>query len=229
MTDIILVPTSHVARESLKNVKKAIEREKPDCVAVELDMNRYYSMKEQSKGSTLDAMKNLGFLTFVLYWFLKSLQSWLGKRTGILPGSEMVGAVDVAREAGIKVALIDRDIRITVTRMNSIPWTEKAKMILFLFKGITIDYLLMKLGRGGQRIDLNKVPPKEIIDKAMTMMKGEFPSMYRVLVNERDHFMAERLRDMSRKFRKIVVVIGAGHIDGIRKLLEKSDNLENIL
>lgn len=222
MTEIVLVPTSHVARESLKSVKKAIEKEKPDCVAVELDINRYYAMKEEAKakGSTLDAMRNLGFLTFILYWVLKSLQSWIGKKMGILPGSEMVEAVDVARKAGIKVALIDRDIRITVTRMNQIPWTEKANLLLFLFKGMIIDYPLMKLGRGGQKIDLNKVPPKEIINEAMNTMKKEFPHLYRILVTERDKFMSARLKDMSKKFKKIVVVIGAGHMDGITKMLK---------
>jgi len=222
MIDIVLVPTSHVARESLKSVKNAIEKEKPECVAVELDINRYYAMKEESKakGSTLDAMRNLGFLTFILYWVLKSLQSWIGKKMGILPGSEMVEAVDVARKAGIKVALIDRDIRITVTRMNQIPWTEKAKLLLFLLKGMIIDYPLMKLGRGGQKIDLNKVPPKEIINEAMRTMKKEFPHLYRVLVTERDKFMSARLKDMSKKFKKIVVVIGAGHLDGITKMLK---------
>ncbi len=219
MKKIILVPTSHVAKQSLKKVKEVIEKEKPDCVAVELDMNRYSAMKEQEKTSSLEALKTLGFMTFLLYWVLKKLQSWLGKKLGILPGSEMIQAVDVARKAGIKVALIDRDMRITLLRVKSISWKEKMKLLLFLFKGLTIDYLLLKIRKDGKAIDLDKVPPKELIEQAMEMMKKEFPQLYRVLVKERDEFMASRLKDMSSKFEKIVAVTGAGHTNGLQKLL----------
>ncbi|MCK4497029.1 MAG: TraB/GumN family protein [Candidatus Aenigmarchaeota archaeon] len=219
MKKIILVPTSHVAKQSLKKVKEVIEKEKPDCVAVELDMNRYSAMKEQEKTSSLEALKTLGFMTFLLYWVLKKLQSWLGKKLGILPGSEMIQAVDVARKAGIKVALIDRDMRITFLRVKSISWKEKMKLLLFLFKGLTIDYLLLKIRKDGKAIDLDKVPPKELIEQAMEMMKKEFPQLYRVLVKERDEFMASRLKDMSSKFEKIVAVTGAGHTNGLQKLL----------
>jgi pheromone shutdown-related protein TraB len=219
MRKIILVPTSHVAKQSLKKVKEVIEKEKPDCVAVELDMNRYSAMKEQEKTSSLEALKTLGFMTFLLYWVLKKLQSWLGKKLGILPGSEMIQAVDVARKAGIKVALIDRDMRITLMRVKSISWKEKTKLLLFLFKGLTIDYFLLKIRKDGKAIDLNKVPPKELIEQAMEVMKKEFPQLYKVLVKERDEFMASRLKDMSSKFEKIVAVTGAGHTEGLQKLL----------
>lgn len=219
MKKIILVPTSHVAKQSLEKVKEVIEKEKPDCVAVELDMNRYSAMKEQEKTSSLEALKTLGFMTFLLYWVLKKLQSWLGKKLGILPGSEMIQAVDVARKAGIKVALIDRDMRITLLRVKSISWKEKMKLLLFLFKGLTIDYFLLKIRKDGKAIDLNKVPPKELIEQAMEMMKKEFPQLYRVLVKERDEFMASRLKDMSSKFEKIVAVTGAGHTNGLQELL----------
>ena len=131
----------------------------------------------------------------------------------------MIQAVDVARKAGIKVALIDRDMRITFLRVKSISWKEKMKLLLFLFKGLTIDYLLLKIRKDGKAIDLDKVPPKELIEQAMEMMKKEFPQLYRVLVKERDEFMASRLKDMSSKFEKIVAVTGAGHTNGLQKLL----------
>jgi pheromone shutdown-related protein TraB len=219
MGRIILVPTSHIARQSLEKVRDVIGREKPDCVAVELDMNRYTAMKEEEEASSWEIIRTLGFLTFFFYWALKHLQSWLGKKLGILPGSEMLRAVDAAREADIKVALIDRDIRITLVRLRSITWREKAKLLLYLFKGLTIDYVLLRIRKDAGAIDLSKVPPREIIDQAMDMMKKEFPQLYRILVKERDEFMAARLRDMSMKFGKIVVVIGAGHTEGLKKLI----------
>lgn len=221
MSRIILVPTSHIARQSLEKVKEVIEKEKPDCVAVELDMNRYMAMKQEICASSIEVLKTLGFMTFILYWILKKLQSWFGKKLGILPGSEMLKAVEVARSNGIKVALIDRDIRITLLRMRNISWKEKAKIIFYLFKGLTIDYLLLRIRKDGKAIDLSKIPPKDLIDQAIGMMKKEFPQLYSVLVKERDQYMADRLKSMSKKFKKIVVVIGAGHADGMKRLLGK--------
>lgn len=225
MGRMVLVPTSHIAMQSLKKVKEVIEREKPDCVAVELDMNRYVSMKEHGETSSLAALKALGVTTFLVYWVLKHLQSWLGSRMGILPGSEMMQAVEIARGMGIKVALIDRDIGVTLMRMKSISWREKFRLIIYLFKGLTVGYILMKIRKPGKgtkgAVDLSKVPPKDLIDQAMELMRTEFPQLYRVLVRERDQHMADRLRNMSKKFDKIVVVIGAGHADGMKQLLGK--------
>ncbi|MFC2144051.1 TraB/GumN family protein [Candidatus Aenigmatarchaeota archaeon] len=223
MSRIILVPTSHVSAHSLKKVKEVIEREKPDCVAVELDMNRYASMKQHEEASTLEALRALGVTTFALYWILKRLQSWLGKKLGILPGSEMLKAVEISRKMGIKVALIDRDIGVTLFRLKSIPAREKLKLILYLFKGLTIDYLLLKMrkDKGTMAIDLTKVPPKDLIKQAMQIMKKEFPNLYNALVTERDRYMTDLLKNMSKKFDKIVVVIGAGHADGMKRLLGK--------
>jgi len=217
MAEIVLVPTSHIARQSLENVRMVIKKEKPDCVAVELDMNRYMAIKE-GESSSIEAMKNLGFLTFLFYWILKQLQSWLGKKLGILPGSEMVQAIEVARREEIKIAFIDRDIRVTLARVKNISWKEKTKLILYLFKGLTIDYLLLKI-RKGEKIDLSKVPPKELINQAMLLMKKDFPQLYRVLVKERDLYMAIKLKKLSEQFRKIVAVTGAGHTDGLKRLL----------
>jgi len=217
MAEIVLVPTSHIARQSLENVRMVIEKEKPDCVAVELDLNRYLAIKE-GEASVLETLKALGFFTFLLYWILKRLQSWLGKKLGILPGSEMIHAVEVARKTNARIAFIDRDIRVTLLRIKNISWKEKAKLILFLFKGLTIDYILLKTKRG-ERIDLSKVPPKELINQAMFLMKKEFPQLYRILVEERNLYMAVNLRHLSKQFKKIVAVTGAGHTDGLKKLL----------
>ncbi len=218
MKKIILVPTSHVAKQSLKKVKEVIEKEKPDCVAVELDINRYYAIRE-GESSSIEALKKLGFLTFLFYWILKRLQSWLGKKLGILPGSEMIQAVEVARMERVKVAFIDRNIAVTLERVKSISWREKTKLILYLFKGLTIDYFMLKIKRDEKTIDLSKVPPKELIEQAMELMRKEFPQLYRVLVEERDQYMAARLRQLSEEFEKIVAVTGAGHTEGLKKLL----------
>ena len=147
MAEIILVPTSHIAEESIRTVERVIEKESPDCVAVELDVNRYISM-EHGEVSNLRVLRELGPWTFTMYWIMKRVQSWLGGRVGIMPGSDMIKAVRVAEYEGAHVEFIDRDIGITMERLRRVSWREKAKLILFLVKGLTIDSLLARAGRG---------------------------------------------------------------------------------
>ncbi len=91
-------------------------------------------------------------------------------------------------------------------------------LLLYLFKGFTVDYVIFKIKKK-DGIDLSKLPPREIIKEAMRMMKKEFPQLYKVLVVERDHYMAAKLKLLSQNYEKIVAVTGAGHTDGMKKLL----------
>ncbi len=217
MAKIILVPTSHIARESLERVRKTIENEKPDCVAVELDINRYHYLKERGSESTLDMIRVLGLPTFLIYWVLKKFQDYFGKKTGILPGSEMMEAIGMGRERGITIALIDRPIEITLFKIRKLPLSEK----LTLFKLLIMGVLGIAIPFGKKhKFDLNRVPPKEIIKQAMGYLKKELPGFYRILVSERNAVMAKNLKDLARKFDDIVCVVGAGHEKGMKELLE---------
>jgi pheromone shutdown-related protein TraB len=216
MPEIILVPTSHVARESLDQVKKTIENEKPDCVAVELDINRYHYLREQGDGSPIEMMRFLGLPTFLIYWILKKFQDYFGKKTGILPGSEMMGAIGMAKEKGISIVLIDQPIEITLAKIMKIPLSEKLMLLKLLIMGVL--GLAIPFGKK-HKFDLNRVPPKEVIREAMSFLRKELPGFYRVLVSERNAVMAKNLKEVSKKFDRIVCVVGAGHEEGIKKLL----------
>jgi pheromone shutdown protein TraB len=216
MPEIILVPTSHIARESLENVRNTIEKEKPDCVAVELDINRYHYLKERGNESTLDMIRILGLPTFLIYWVLKKFQDYFGRKTGILPGSEMMEAVGIAGGRGITIALIDLPLEITLSKIRKIPLSEKLGLFRLLIMGVF--GLAIPFGKK-HSFDLNRVPPKEIIRQAMGYLEKELPGFYRVLVSERNAVMAKNLKGLSKKFNKIVCVIGAGHEKGMKELL----------
>lgn len=219
MKEITIVPTSHVADQSLKDVRKAIEENKPDCVAVELDLNRYYAMKTEESVSNTEMIKTFGAMNFIIYWFMKKLQKYLGNKVGIIPGSEMMKAVEIASEHKIKVAFIDRDITLTFMRMSRIPKTEKLKMIWLLIKG-SLGILFSKIYKGKYTLDLTKTPPKEIINEAMALLKKELPAFYKIFVTERDKYMISSIKNLSKEFDNVVVVIGAGHYEGIMKKLK---------
>jgi len=216
MPKIILVPTSHIAKESIQRVKEAIDKEKPDLVAVEMDINRFMAMRKGEASSNLEIIKTLGVTTFLVYFIFKSIQKWLGKKVNIFPGSEMMQAVKIAEKKGLKIAFIDRDIRETFLRIKEISRREKLKLVWFVVKGLTLGFVLP--GKK-HKIDLSKVPSKDLINQAMKLLRKEFPELYRALVEERDTYMSKMLMQLSKQFKTIVAVVGAGHYDGLIKRL----------
>jgi len=220
MPKIKIVPTSHIAEQSLRDIRHAIEKEDPDLIAVELDMDRFIAMQSEEKTSAIQALKALGFFNCLVYGMMRKIQGWLGKKVGILPGSEMLTAVRLAEERAINVAFIDRDVRLTFLRMGTVPIRERLKLVWFMVKGITVGAIMSKLGRG-EKLDLSKLPPEELIEQAMLLLKKEFPNIYKVLVRERDVYMTSKLRQLSERYHRIVAVVGAGHRKGLEKGLRK--------
>lgn len=197
---IILFGTSHISPESVKDIKKHIKEIKPDCVAVELDPMRYTALLKK-KGS-----KPPGVFLKLLSW----LQKELGKLTGISPGQEMMEAVKFSRKSKIKTYLIDQNFSVTVRDIRMVsPW-EKIKLFFFTLLS----------GFGGKRIDLNKVPPKQVVKEALRYLKKHFPQIHRAIVVKRNVYMSSALKELSRKHEKILAVVGAGHIEGMKNLLK---------
>jgi pheromone shutdown-related protein TraB len=226
MKEITLVPTSHIAEQSLKSVQKAIEEKKPPCIAVELDINRYYAMKTEQQVSGIEMLRSFGPVNYIIYFLMKKIQTSLGDKVGVLPGSEMVRAVDIASENRIKVAFIDRDIGITFLRLSKIPFSEKLNMIWFLIKG-SLGLLFSKIYKGKYTFDLTKNPSEDLVNEAMAVMKKELPGIYKVLVTERDTYMANRIKSLLKEFDNIVIVTGAGHYKGIKKKLSSETSLSS--
>jgi pheromone shutdown-related protein TraB len=226
MARITIVPTSHIAMESIRLIRETVEKEKPDCIAVELDMNRYRTLRE-GEASLLDSLRALGLPTFLFYFVLKNLQQSLGRMVGVSPGSEMLEAVRVGQQNGIYVAFIDRDIGDTLLRIKDIPAKEKVRLLTFVLRALLPSTwsksLLLKSGSAPsfKRIDLSKVPPEEIVNTAIELLRKEFPRLYRILIEERNLYMAQRIKELSSRFQNIVIVVGAGHAKGIAEILKE--------
>ncbi|OTE99142.1 TraB/GumN family protein, partial [Halorubrum sp. SD612] len=115
---VTVVGTAHVSERSVDEVEEAIDRERPDVVAVELDEGRYRQLNGETPDD-LDAgdlLKGNTVFQFLAYWMLSYVQTQLGERFDIEPGADMKAAVDVAESLGIDVALVDRDIQTTIQR-----------------------------------------------------------------------------------------------------------------
>ena len=117
--NLILVGTAHISQKSVDEVNDAIERFQPDVVAVELGQRRYDAItkKDQWENTPVTSLLKSNNAYYLLaQTFLSSIQRKLGKDKGIQPGSEMIGAMNKAKEHNLSVELVDRDIAITLKR-----------------------------------------------------------------------------------------------------------------
>jgi pheromone shutdown-related protein TraB len=217
--DIILVGTAHISKESVEEVKQTIDEYKPDIVAVELCERRYKTLteKEQWENTPITALlkSNKAYL-ILAQTFLASIQRRLGKEYGVEPGSEMIAAIKVAKEKNIMVALVDRDITVTLKRAwRKMGIIEKIKLAWEFMKAL-IGFDDEEL----EELDLKKLMDEDVISTMMKEFGDIAPSVATVLIHERDAYIAEKIRQESKKGR-VVAVVGAGHIQGIKKKLQK--------
>ena len=223
--NLVIIGSSHIAKQSLEEVKAVITAEKPAIIAVELDRKRFQALTSKEKPSKIgikDAFK-LGMTTYLFASIGSWAQKHLGGVVGVEPGSEMKAAIKIAKKQNIRVALIDQDIEITFKRLSkALTRKEKWNFIKDILSAfIPIKTKETKKLEKELMFDLSKVPEKELINKMIKLMKGRYPSIYKVLIDERNKVMADNLIRIMKDNpdKKIVAVVGAGHEEGLKKLL----------
>lgn len=220
---IILVGTAHVSDKSIAEVNEVIEREKPDIVALELDKERYLALKGKEEVREINVRELLSggrFYYFLLHWLLASIQKKIGADTGVKPGAEMLSAIEKAEKTGAKVALIDRDIQLTLGRFwNRMSFFEKLKLFGSLIGA--------SLGFDTREIDMETVTDEDVVTQLVSELRKMAPSAASVLIDERDAFMAKNLLEMSREG-NVVAVVGAGHRKGIQRYLDVPESIPRI-
>ncbi len=208
--EIILVGTAHISQESIDTVEWVIDQEQPDTVCVELDRQRFESLRSDAQWEDLDLVEIIkqGKLTFLLARLaLTAFQRRMGAKTGVTPGAEMAAAADAAETMGVPVELVDRNVQTTLLRAWRLtPWWRRAEVAMLLVAG---------LFQGGDidEDELSDLRGSAQIAKILDELGDVFPEVKEVLVDERDIYMAEHIRNAPGD--KIVAIVGAAHRDGI--------------
>ena len=208
--EIVLVGTAHVSRGSVDEVRLVIAEEKPDRVCVELDEGRYSAMSQGTNWQNLNVGKVIregkGFL-LMANLVLASFQRRLGKDLGVKPGEEMLAAVQVAQESGIPFSLCDRNIQVTLRRAwGKTRFWGKMKMLSAMLASVFSNEKLSPE-------DIEKLKEKDVLQSMMEELSAFLPAAKEVLIDERDTYLAARI--LQAEGRRIVAVVGAGHMAGI--------------
>jgi pheromone shutdown-related protein TraB len=212
--EFILVGTAHVSRESADLVREVIEKERPDCVCIELDAQRYEALSHRQRWENLDlrqVIRQRQLAPLLANLVLASYQKKLGGALGVIPGTELLEAARAAQEHQIPVALCDRDVRITLRRAwASMSLWNKSKLLAALITSIVDRPEL-------DEEELRRIRNQDVISELMRELGRELPSVKTTLIDERDAYLAHKI--LAAEGERVVAVVGAGHVAGIREAL----------
>lgn len=209
-----IVGTAHVSQKSIEEVREAIADFEPNVIAVELDPGRYAAIRKQAKDpSVKDVLEAKNFTQVLVQWILAYLQRRIGLDLGVEPGAEMKAAIAEAEARSTPVALIDRDINITLRRFwNSLSILEKIRMIYAL--GVSV------VGIDDAEIDVEELKKQDMITMAMEEFRKFSPNGARALIDERDAYLARNIVDLTATHERVLAVLGAGHVQGVERYVE---------
>ena len=220
-TEITLLGTAHVSRASAEQVKALVESGEYDAVAVELCPSRLDSLLYPEKLAEMDLFQVIksgkaGMVAASLA--LGAYQQRLAEQFGIEPGAEMRAASDAAEAAGLPLLLIDREIGATLKRIHRrLGWWQR--WVLMSGLGASL-FSREKVSED----EIERLKEGDILESTFSEFAERNSALYETLIQERDRFMAARLREEAadKAPRKLLAVVGAGHLAGIERYLNEA-------
>ncbi len=213
---IHIIGSSHIARQSVKEVQEFVEKEKPDIIAVELDANRMMALLEEKKKRRVSArgVFRIGFAGFMFSLIGMWVQKRLGDLVGMNPGSEMKAAIELSRKHKLQLALIDQDVNVTLKQFSkNFGWKEIKQMLKDMFSRRKKEL----------PFDIKDVPSEEVIEQLLLEVKERYPRIYKVLISDRNRVMVSNLKHLQQLHpeKNILAVVGAGHKREMERMLSE--------
>jgi len=182
-------------------VRQVILDRRPAVVGVELDKARYWALTNKTGREDTGAM----------YRLLSLFQRRIAHQYGVEVGDEMLAATSTASEIGADVAFLDMDSSMVLNRLwVSMTFEERVKLFVSTLASLFVGK--KQVEKELQRFDQNS---QSYIEE----FAEQFPSVKRILIDDRDKFIADGVRTLASRYDRVVAVVGDGHVDGIKKQL----------
>ncbi|TGK08884.1 TraB/GumN family protein [Leptospira fletcheri] len=223
-SSITILGTAHISQKSIEEVSRIIAEKKPDVVCVELCSSRMRSVKDPDHWKKLDIFKvfrerKMWLLLSSL--ILSSFQKKMGNGS-IRPGDEMRKAIEEGERTGAKIFPVDREISTTLKRA----WWKVGFWNRMLLFSALVTSLFVKEEISPEKIE--EMKSDDVLKDLFSQLPSHYESVKNVIIDERDAYLAQKIRDASKHGRRIFAVVGAGHLEGIMKNIGQDRSLEHL-
>ncbi len=219
---IHIIKTAHVSKESIQEVKDAIETLEPDVVCVELDSARAQALMNPTPQNIdiKEVIKKKKMASFVMNLVLSNYQKQIADDLETEVGGEMKQAINSAKALNIPVRYIDRDVKITMNRIwGQFNLWKKANLGITLFSTLLDDETI-------DEDEVEKLKESDLLMASIEELDESYPEISEVILHERNRFMAQKINDLP--YENIVVVIGAAHAPGMIESLYETHDLRKL-
>ena len=222
-SEVTILGTAHISKASADKVKELLHSGDFDSVAIELCYSRHRSIVDPDALAKMDLFQVIreGKATMVAASLaLGAFQQRMAEKLNIKPGAEMRTAIEVGDQLKMPVLLIDREIGTTLKRVyRRVGWWQRMNLVAGLMASVVSRHEVSEE-------EIERLKEGDILESTFAQFAEEAKELYTPLVDERDKFMAARIKQEVRKggHRKMLVVIGAGHMNGIAHYLQGWDD-----
>jgi len=200
---IVLVGVGHVFRLR-QRIEGLVEQRRPDLVCIELDEDRYRFIRQKEREGRYPSM------TVAL---LARFQARTAEMFGTTVGDEMIAAVDAAKGLGVPHEFIDMDGYSVMQRLRrEMTWKERFWAFI---AAIGAQFISKK------RIEKELKEYEENPEAYEEELEKRFPTFKRVLIDERNAYMAGRIAQSIQTHPQVMAVVGDGHVRGITAHLDQ--------
>jgi len=222
--EIYLIGTAHVSKESVKDVTFTVEAVKPDSVCVELCEARYKTIMSRDSWKQMNIFKVVRekkALFLLAQLIMTSFYRRIGEQLSVQPGAEMIEAIHLAQKSKAELVLADRNVEITLKRVwGVLNFWSKLKMVVQLLSSLLI----------AKEVDeklIEDLKGQDQLEHLLEIFSESFPGIKERLIDERDIYLAQKIRKAEGK--TIVAVIGAAHVPGIKRHIQKDIPIEPLM
>jgi len=225
---ITLVGTAHVSKQSVELVEERVRSGEYDCVAVELCPPRLENLVNKSWWKSLDIyqiFRQKKATLLLVNLTLSAYQKRLAEKIGVQAGQEMIRAVELAKERGLELCVIDRDISTTLHRIvTRVSLWQKLKIFSGLIAGIFV-------GEEVSEQQIEDLKRGDMLHSVVEEFGESLPQFKEVLIDERDEYMTGKLVELANTPggpKKILALVGAGHLVGMLPAFNRPPGRERI-
>lgn len=209
---ITLIGTGHVfdLSQPLLNI---FEEKKPETICVELDQERYNSMilKQTNPEKYEKSRKNAP----AIYKLLAKFQDNMADEYGVVAGQEMLTAINYAQSHQLPLKFVDMNAQELFNRMlRSMSFSEKIRLF---FTGIAGLFISKK------RVESEMQRFENDFDSYIDEVGKKYPTIKRVLIDERNQYMADQIILATEDHERVIVILGDGHVPGISRILKNAN------
>lgn len=218
---ITLLPTAHVSKESAEMVREQIDLLKPDSICVELDQDRYNSLKDPQKYRETDISKIIKenkVPLFLVNLVLANYQRRMAKNLDSTSGKEMLIGIEKAEELGAELVLADRNVNVTFKRVwRKLSFKDKLDLLSTIISAAFSNEEITEE-------DLSKLQQSDMLNNAIEEVSKAFPSLSEVLIVERDKYITHKIKNAPGN--NIVAILGAAHTIGVQKYINDDYSID---